>query len=266
MGFPLVSLDIRMDRATALERANGLAAKHGWGPKDHRLAASFDLDDEVQSFVELEGGGAEAFSRLLREGLFSPYRWHVRLFREQTTNETLVRFTPAGEPYGFREKIPENDPGAALDKEAARRIAEDGARKDWAVDFGAFALVEASQETRPGKRVDHTLVYERPDLRLGEGRYRLRLVVSGDRFTELTHFVKIPEAFTRRYSEMRSRNEAVSFGATAVVIVLYGTGSSSASSCCCAAARSSGSRRSSGPASSPGSSSPCSSRAGRCCG
>jgi hypothetical protein len=224
VGFPLISLDIRMDRPTALERASGLAVKHGWGPKDHRMAASFDLDDEVQSFVELEGGGAEAFSRLLREGLFSPYRWHVRLFREQTTNETLVRFTPAGEPYGFREKIPENDPGAALEKEAARRIAEDGAQKDWAVDLGAFALVEASQETRPGKRVDHTLVYERPDLRLGEGRYRLRLVVSGDRFTELTHFVKIPEAFTRRYSEMRSRNEAVSFGATAVVIVLYGTG------------------------------------------
>jgi hypothetical protein len=224
VGFPLVSLDIRMDRATALDRASGLAAKHGWGPKDHRLAASFDLDDEVQSFVELEGGGAEAFSRLLREGLSSPYRWHVRLFQEQTTNETLVRFTPAGDPHGFREKIPESDPGAALDKDAARRIAEDAAQKDWAVDFGAFTLVEASQETRPGKRVDHTFVYERPDLRLGEGRYRLRLVVSGDRFTELTHFVKIPEAFGRRYSEMRSRNDAVAFGATAVVIVLYGSG------------------------------------------
>jgi hypothetical protein len=72
--------------------------------------------------------------------------------------------------------------------------------------------------------VDHRLVYERRDQTLGEGRYRLRLVVSGDRLTEVTYFIRIPEAFTRRYEQMRSANNAIGVGSTIGVLVLYGVG------------------------------------------
>jgi hypothetical protein len=221
LGFPLVTLDIRMDRDAALSRARALAAERHWGPADSRQAASFELDSKLQAFVELEGGGGGAFARVLSEGLVSPYTWEVRLFREHEANETRVRFTPEGTPYGFAEKIPESQAGPALEREAARRIAEDGARGGWSVDLDAFRLVEASQETRPGKRVDHTFVYERPDVRLGEGRYRLRLTVSGDRLTELTHFLKVPEGFDRRYEEMRSRNQAIAGVDWGVIALFY---------------------------------------------
>ena len=59
------------------------------------------------------------------------------------------------------------------------------------------------------------------DETLEEGRYRLRLVVSGDRLTEVTHFIKIPEAFTRRYASMRSANELIGIGSTVGLAVLY---------------------------------------------
>ena len=75
---------------------------------------------------------------------------------------------------------------------------------------------------RPSGRVDHTFVYERPSPTVGdEGRYRLRLVVTGDRFTELTNFVKVPEAFERRYEEMRSANNGIATGAAVAAAVLY---------------------------------------------
>ena len=222
--FSIVALDITMDRAAALADARALAGRYGFGPSGFRQAASFALDEEAHTFVELEGGGKEALTRMLRDGLYSSYTWRVRHFREGETNETLFRFTPDGRPYGFAEKLKEDLPGAALDGAAARRLGEAAARAEWHIDFAGVSLVEQGQERRPGGRVDHTLTYERAAPTLNEGRYRLRLVVSGDRLTELTHFIRIPEAFTRRYQNMRSANEAIGVVSVVGLVLLYVAG------------------------------------------
>lgn len=221
--FPVVSLDIHMDRAHALRAARTLATVQHWGPHDAvREAASFAGDGAAQSFVELEGGGKSAFTALLHDDLYAPYKWQVRLFKESETNQTIVAFKPGGDPYGFEETLREKDPGAALSSDAARKIAEGSAAgAPWNLPLARFNFIEKSQVTRPGGRVDHTFVYERPDLHLGEGRLRLELVVSGDRLTGLTHFIKIPEAFTRRYEQMRSANNAIAAGASIAMVLLY---------------------------------------------
>ncbi len=222
--FSIVALDITMDRDSALAEARALAVRYGFGPTGFRQAASFSLDDEAQTFVELEGGGKDVLSRMLRDGLYAAYTWRVRHFREGETNETTFRFTPDGRPYGFAEKLREDLPGPALDPAAARRLAETEVRDGWRIDLRQYTLVEQGQERRPGGRVDHTLTYERPSPTLNEGRYRLRLVVSGDRLTELTHFINIPEAFTRRYQNMRSANDAIGIASVVGLIVLYVAG------------------------------------------
>jgi hypothetical protein len=219
--FSIVALDIRMDRERALEEARRIAARDSLGPSGYLQAASFSLDSEAQTFIELEGGGKDAFTRMLREGLYSAYTWQVRQYREGEPNETTIRFTPEGRPYGFVEKLREDAPGAALDASAARQIAEAAARSRWEVDLSNFALVEQGQERRVGGRVDHTLTYERPSPTLNEGRYRLRLVVSGDRLSEITHFIQIPEAFSRRYAHMRSANDAIGTGSVVAMALLY---------------------------------------------
>jgi membrane protease YdiL (CAAX protease family) len=253
--FPIVTLDLQMNREQALEAARQLAEKNDWKPAGFKQAASFRLDQEVQNFVELEGGGKEAFARMLKDSLYSPYTWRVRHFKEGETHETLIRFTPKGEPYGFVQKLPEKsgsaehpsehpgaeifydspftgaeslaqqssekEPGAALTADSARALAEAAAVDDWQIDLSQYQLVEKSQERRISGRVDHTFVYERPNLQIGEGRYRLRLVVGGDKLTELTHFVKVPEAFSRRYEEMRSANDTIGVAGSVALVVLY---------------------------------------------
>ncbi|MFQ5739756.1 MAG: CPBP family intramembrane glutamic endopeptidase, partial [Acidobacteriota bacterium] len=219
--FPLVNLDIRMDRGGALQEARLLAEKLQLGPPEFEQAASFGLDGEVQNFVELEGGGKEAFNRLLGQELYSPYTWRVRHYREKETDESLLLFTPAGRPYGFVEKIPEDEPGAALPSDQARTIAEAAALREWKIDVGSYDRVEDSRQVRPGGRVDHTFVYEHPRRDIGGGRYRLRLTVSGDKPTEVTRFIKIPEGFQRRYQEMRSANQTIGTAASLAMAVLY---------------------------------------------
>ena len=218
--FPIVSLDITMDRASALASARDLEAKHRFGPDGFQQAASFRGDQEVQTFVELEAGGTTAFHEMFASGRYQPFQWHVRHYREGEARETRLYFTPRGEPYGFAVKLPEKEAGAALEADQAQAIAERGAA-EWKVDLATFALVEKSRDVRPGGRVDHTFVYERPDVKIGDGRYRLRLVVGGDRLTTLQHFVKVPEAFGRRFEEMRSANNGISIISVVGLVLVY---------------------------------------------
>lgn len=219
--FPLVQLELTMDRETALAAARDVMARERLGPADYRQAASFASDSDAQTFVELEGGGKEAYERMLREGLYAAYTWRVRHFREGEKHETLIRFRPDGLPYGFVEQLEEAAPGAALAPDQARTIAETSAGQAWRIDLSPFTLVEQSQERRPAGRIDHTITYERQTPTLNEGRYRLRLVVSGDRLTEASHFIKVPEAFTRRYEEMRSANQAIGTAGSVAMVLLY---------------------------------------------
>jgi hypothetical protein len=103
--FPLVSLSLRMSRASALASARDLAQRHALGLAGKvQEAASFGVDDTVKTFVELEGGGADAFRAMLRDHLYDAYTWTVRRFREGETRELLVRFGPDGAPVGFVDR------------------------------------------------------------------------------------------------------------------------------------------------------------------
>lgn len=219
--FPIVSIDLKMDRSGAFESARELAERYGWGPESYRQAASFGVDSSVQTYVELEAGGAEAFRGMIEGDLYAPYTWLVRHFRENEANETQVIFTPAGDPYGFREKLPEDQAGAALDGDAARLIAEKTAFEEWGVGLSDFHLIEESEELRTGGRIDHTFVYERNQEGPGESLYRLRLVVGGDRLTSLVHSVKVPEEFIRSYEEMRSANDTIALISNVAFFLLY---------------------------------------------
>lgn len=225
--FPIVSLDITLNRGDAITKAASLAEQHKWGPQTGvREAASFELDDEVQTFVELEGGGPETFNRMLSDKIYTPYTWRVRLFREGDVNETNIRFRPDGRPFGFKEKIAEDTLRPNLSADDARILAEQTAVTDWQLDLSNHELVESGQEQRPNGRIDHTFVYERNDNSLGDGRYRIRITVSGDTVSEIMPYVKVPEAFSRRYEEMRSANTAIATGGTvgAILYLLGGCG------------------------------------------
>jgi hypothetical protein len=200
----------------------------GLTPTRHSAAARRTLDGLFCLFDrgQLDGFGAvivHAGARLLSGEVYAPYRWELRLFKPGETAEARVRFKPDGTPYGFARKLPENEPGAALDPAAARAIAERSAHDDGR-STSRYKLLEQSQTERPSHRVDHTFTYERDDEKLGDGRIRLRLIVSGDALTALTHFVYVPEAFGRRYQEMRSANNTIANVASLSVGVLYGLG------------------------------------------
>jgi hypothetical protein len=227
LAIPIVNLDITTSRDEAIAAANTLATKLHIAPDGARVAARFAHDAATQNYVELEGGGKPAFATLTRGDRYSPYWWEVRLFTLGAIDETVIRLKPDGAPYGFARRLPEtyvhDAAGKALDQDAARAIAETRAREDWGIDFSAYRLLEHSQRTQTSGRVDHSFTYERPEA-LGDARIRLLLVVSGDEFTGLAPFVHIPEAFVRRYEELRSTNNLIATLASVTAGIVYGIG------------------------------------------
>lgn len=219
--FPIVDLNLTMDRQQALQKARDCAQQFQWGPDQYRQAASFEVESEVQNFIELEAGGPQEFGRILKEGYYAPYTWVARHFKEFDAEEIKIFFTPQGVPYGFVYKIPENAPGAALSSHEARARAVAEAQNYWNIDFSLYTSVEEAQEVTPYGRIDHAFVYEHNDKKVGTVPYRLRLIVRGDKLAELKIFVKIPESFTRKYKEMRSSNNMIALTATIVMILLY---------------------------------------------
>lgn len=219
--FPLVNVELTMNRSAALDSARARAERLGLGPEAYSQAAAFRTDSETKRFVELEGGGTDALRRMIETGRYRPYQWTVRHYQAQEPREVTLRFTPDGRPHGFEETWPEDAEGPALSDDSARAIAERAATTHWGVDLRSYERVSASQQERTNGRVDHTFVYQRPDVQVGEGRYRLRLGVSGASLSEVTRFVHVPEGFSRRFEEMRSANNTINLGGLAATMLIY---------------------------------------------
>ena len=143
--FPVLSLDIRMSREMALDAAADLGKKYNWKPREYRTAVTFYSERNIQTFVELEGGGLETFKSLSADSVYFPYGWKVRHFQENNPNETSVWFTPAGSPYCFRQKLGEDELGASLSRDSAFAVSLAGLREEWAVDLEAYELVDEAE-------------------------------------------------------------------------------------------------------------------------
>ena len=222
--FAILNVDLKMDREAAFSQASALAEKNNWGPDNYNQVASFSHDTRTQNFVELGAGGVEKVSSLMQDGLYHFYAWTVRHYREHEPNETRITFTPAGDFYGFKETLAETEKGAALGAGEARVIAENFVQNETSIQLSEFESIETSEEVMPSERIDHTFVYERKEEQIGDGFFRLRLVVSGDKVTELKHFIKVPETFSRRFEEMRSANNTLATSASMAMFLLYGFG------------------------------------------
>ncbi len=225
LAIPLVNLEIKLSRQDAIDKAVALAAERKLVPAGFRSAAKFAHDTTVQNYVELEGGGKEAFARLVAGNAYSPYWWEVRLFKAGQIEEATLKFRPDGASDGFVRRLPETyvrDPAIpALTPDVALSLARAQAAADWGVDFARYRPFEQSSETLPSGRVDHRIVFERDD-RLADARIRLRLTVAGDELTEVAPYVHVPEAFQRRFAELRSANNTIANVASLSAGVLYG--------------------------------------------
>src|SRR5437773_1897991 len=101
----------------------------------------------------------------------------------------------------FRRAFPEASIQFRVNREEARAIAE-----RMLTERGrGIATIEATPVSRPN-RTDWVFVDERGGFRMGEATVRYRTTVSGGAVAAFQEFVHVPEAWTRAYEKLRSKN------------------------------------------------------------
>lgn len=201
--FPEAAIQFRVNRSGSEPVASKFLAARGAQLAGYRHAAIFSFDDQSKVYLE-RTQGLERMTQLT-QGPIHLWRWSHRWFKPQQKEEYRVDVTPAGEVVGFDHEIPEAAPGANLDPDQARAIAESFLREVMHRDLSGLEFMETESEKRP-ERTDHTFTWKQKDVDLGDGSYRISVEVDGDQVAGYHEFVKVPDQWSRDYQKLRSRN------------------------------------------------------------
>ncbi|MBX9929679.1 MAG: CPBP family intramembrane metalloprotease [Gemmatimonadaceae bacterium] len=205
--FQFLDLRLTTDAKSIEATARARAAELALAPQSAQTAVAFQNDDSLQTFLDL-GFGRDSLTRALARRDLTLYRWRVRLFSPGSADEAVLTFFADGRFAGFRRHLPDSLKRPALSEDSALTLATDAMARVGLPALTRYVERGRSTETKPGSgRVDHTFRWERPDGRLAGAPMRLTVVVSGDLVTRVHEAIEIPDRWTRRYAEMRTRND-----------------------------------------------------------
>jgi membrane protease YdiL (CAAX protease family) len=203
--FPEASVDFKVSRNDALERARTFVGGLGENISGYQSAIVFDVDDNAKTYLEREVGLQQA-NRLMSSELNIWY-WDARFFRPGQEEEFYVRISSSGEIVGYEHKIPEAQAGVSLDRAAAETAAQNFLRGKMGVDLSKwdFLSEEANSSEKPN-RLDWSFTWEKHGFKAKDAPYRVRVTLQGDRPGSSQEFLHVPESWQRSYEHLRSTN------------------------------------------------------------
>jgi hypothetical protein len=198
--FPEASIEFRVNRSEARAVAEKFLAGRGRDISRSRFAGRFGVEEDAKVYLERELGLEKASAWYGRDA--KVWRWEMRWFQSGVTEEERVAITPLGDLASFESVRKDDAPGPRPAEAEARAIA---ARFLASRGLGDLKRIESTPISRPA-RTDWRFVDERPDFTMGEATVRYATTVSGNAVTSFAEFVHVPEAWTRAYEKLRSKN------------------------------------------------------------
>jgi membrane protease YdiL (CAAX protease family) len=205
--FPEASIDFRVDRDQAGQRAAGFLARLGYRLDGYRDVSAFRYDDGAKTFLEREVG-LERANRIMADRLHL-WRWAHRWFRPRQKEEFRAAVATSGEPVAFEHVIAEDAARGAISADEARSRAENFLRTMIGRDPVSLDFVEVGEQARP-HRVDRVFTWKVRGFDLHGATHRVEVTMLGDEVGGCHDYLKIPEQWTRDYQRLRSGNETAS--------------------------------------------------------
>jgi hypothetical protein len=219
--FPEASVDFRVTRGEALQRAQSFVAGLGENVSAYRSAIVFSVDDDAKTYLERELGLQQANQMMSSE--LHVWYWDVRFFRPQQEEEFFVRVSPAGNVVGYTHKIEEARAGAALDRAAAQARAQNFLVSKLGLDASHWDfLPEEANSTKRPNRTDWDFTWEKHGFRAKDAPYRLTVSLEGEHIGGAQEYLRVPEAWQRSYQRLRSGNDTLTLVFTVPYILLLG--------------------------------------------
>ncbi len=213
--FPEASIEFRVNRDGARAVAEKLLRERGRDIAGTRFAGRFGVEEEPKVYLERELGLEKASAFYGKDA--KVWRWEMRWFRSGVKEEERVAITPEGDLASFDSVRKDDAPGPRASREEARAVST-----SFLVSrgLGDWKAIEATPISRPN-RTDWVFVDERAGFAMGEATVRYRTTVSGGQVTAFQEFVHVPEAWTRAYQKLRSKNNAANLAGNFALFLTF---------------------------------------------
>lgn len=202
--FPEASIHFDVDRTESQTIAEQFIESEGLSVTSYHHAAIFDHDDQAKVFLERTVGLDTA--NQLMSGPVRVWYWNHRWFKSKQKEEFRLAVSPGGAIVRYQHILPEDAKGASLSTSEARQLAEQFLTQRMSHPLDNLRFIEHSSDQLPN-RTDHTFTWARSDMRPGGAGYRYDITIHGDEFGGYREYLKVPEAWSRDYEQLRSSNQ-----------------------------------------------------------
>jgi hypothetical protein len=214
--FPEASIEFRVNREEARAVAEKVLRSRGRDLASHRFAGRFGVEEEPKVYLERELG-LETAGRYYGKDA-KVWRWEMRWFRSGVKEEERVAITPLGDLASFESVRRDDAPGPRPSREEARAVSlRFLASRGLAANLEP---IEATPLSRPA-RTDWTFVDERKGFKMGEATVRYVTTVSSNEVAAFKEYVHVPEAWTRAYEKLRSKNNTANLVGNFALFVTF---------------------------------------------
>jgi len=216
--FPELSPSFKLKQHEVAAAADKLAKQMGYKPEAYQASTSFSEKTTAKYFLELEYGLDEL--RAASDKGVKLWYWIQRYFQPESEKEFTIQLDTLGRPTGFIEVVPETEVRAELSQSEARQKAEEFlASHVQKHPLNTLKLIETGKTQRTGHTV-HKFTWKRVDWSWGDGPYYIKVHIKGDRVGAYGEYLKVPEAWTRDFTNKRSENKIYQTIAETMSIIL----------------------------------------------
>ncbi len=219
-GFAKYARESIITRAEAIEKAEDIRGQLGLDLEDYQRTTSFSSSFGSSHFTHLIRNVDLARADTLAAEHTSSWRWRVRWFKPLEKEELTISIDGNGDFCRISHYVPESREGAELSTEEAQKIAEaflSGYLQRDVTDTAIYKRLEARSQKREN-RMDHSFVWERTDIKVEEGEFRIIASVQGDQIGQTNAYYKAPEEFLRKLRERTAKSTIVSTISTIAII------------------------------------------------
>ena len=197
--FPETSIDFRYDRDSSVAIAERVLAGEKIDTRGMRHTVMFDSDDDAKTFLERTLTLDKARETMRRDVRL--WWWHHRWFTPSVEEEYAVDVAPTGEVTAFTHHVAEDRAMPSLDAISARAKAEHflGSR------VADLQLVAQSERQLP-HRTQRIFTWDSKSIHPAGAPLRTTIVVDGNVIGDYKVRVRVPDAWSRSYAELRSKN------------------------------------------------------------
>lgn len=201
--FPEANIRFEVDKSTSESRAEAFLESQGLSTTRYIHASIFDYDNQAKVYLE-RTFGLERANELMSDEI-KVWRWSHRWYQSKEKEEFQVDISPQGAVTFFDHVLEEDAGDVDLTRSKAEVLAYNFLTDELNRSATNIRFVEHASTKLPN-RTDHTFTWERTDLQFNGSAYRYDVTIKGDLLGTYKEYLKIPEAWSRDYQQLRSAN------------------------------------------------------------